>query len=64
MNCPVCGHKSCVLRTIFKKDFTVRYRKCLNKKCKHRFKTMEQEATGWIYKTIVKKIQDIVKDVD
>ena len=63
MKCPKCGAKSSVQNTIFKKDFTIRYRRCLNKNCKNRFKTMEQVATGWDYRSIVKQMKDMLREV-
>lgn len=64
IKCPKCNTKSRVTRTIFKRDFTMRYRQCNNKKCGYKFKTMEQIAGDWHYKTIVKKIKDLVREVN
>lgn len=50
-----------VKNTIFKKDFTIRYRQC--PKCKKKFKTIEQVAHGWDYKAICKKIKDELREV-
>jgi len=63
MYCPKCNSKSSVKKTIFKKDFTVRYRRCLNNKCGHRFKTTETIATGWDYKSICRKIKEQLREV-
>ena len=52
-----------VKNTIFKRGFTVRYRECLNKKCRYRFKTKELIDSDWDYKTIVLQIKRIVKDI-
>ncbi len=64
MQCPKCGSKTTVLNTIHKKEFTTRYRRCVNKKCRHRFSTKEEYSSGWHYKSIVKQIKDIVKNVN
>ncbi len=63
MRCPKCGEKSKVTKTIYKKEFTIRYRTCNNNKCKNRFKTMEQISTDWVYKSIVMRMKDMLKDV-
>jgi ssDNA-binding Zn-finger/Zn-ribbon topoisomerase 1 len=63
LNCPKCGRKLKVTRTIRKKDFDIRYRKC--PKCKKTYKTKEMMYDhGWNYKAIIDKIQDLVEDVD
>ena len=64
MKCPVCQSKSTVKNTIYKKDFTIRYRTCLNPSCRYKFKTIETVTKGWNYKSIVKKIKDLVMDVE
>jgi len=64
MLCPKCGSRSTVLNTIHKREFTTRYRKCLNTKCNKRFTTKEEYSSGWHYKSIVKQIKDIVQKVD
>ena len=63
MKCPKCGSRSAVKNTLFKKSFTIRYRQCLNKKCKYKFKTIEQLSMGWDYKSIVKKIKAITDEI-
>ena len=64
IRCPKCSSKTLVDKTIYKRDFTIRYRKCLNKKCGLRFKSIEQVSKGWDYKKIVMKIKELVKDVE
>ena len=63
MNCPKCRSRSTVNNNIYKKDFTIRYRVCTNKDCRHKFKTIEQIATGWDYRNIVKKMKDMLREV-
>ncbi len=63
MECQKCNSKSFVEKTINKKHFTLRHRVCTNKKCRHRFKTVETMATGWDYQKIIYKIKDLLRDV-
>jgi len=64
MLCPKCRGKTSVMRTIIKNDFTIRFRKCNNKKCNHKFKTKEMLTTGWDYKSVVLKIKNLVDDIN
>jgi len=64
MNCPKCNAKSMVKNTIYKTGFTLRYRQCLNKNCRWRFKTKEMLADEWNYKGIVLKIKKIINEVN
>lgn len=61
MKCPKCSHETSIVNTIYKKDFTIRFRKCSN--CHNSFKTIEQIATGWDYKNIVHEIKELVREV-
>jgi len=64
MLCPKCQSKSAVRNTIYKRNFTIRYRICLNPSCKYKFKTVEEISLGWNYRNIVKEIKNLVKDVE
>ena len=64
MKCPLCHNKSRITKTFYKVGATHRYRECLNKKCKHKFRTTERLSTDWNYKSIVSKIQKLVAEVD
>lgn len=46
MNCPTCGGATCVIDTRASKEEVRRRRKCLKKRCGHRFTTYERR--GWI----------------
>ena len=63
MNCPHCGSRTYIVKTILKNDRVFRERKCSSKKCKYRMRTTEMESEGWRYKDIVKKIKALVIDV-
>lgn len=52
-----------VKNTIFKREFTVRYRQCLNKQCRYRFKTKEMLEDEWNYKIIVYRLKDMLRDI-
>jgi len=58
MNCPKCGKRTEVTRTIIKEGRVFRYRIC--RACKYRFKTIETVADGWDYKGIVKQIKSLI----
>lgn len=62
--CPKCRHRSRVLKTFEKIHSVIRYRKCDNKRCNFKFKTTEMVTQGWDYRTIIKKIKEVVEDVD
>ena len=64
MQCPKCGSRSVVLKTIHKKDFTVRYRKCISRSCNYRFTTKEEISSNWNFKSIVKEIKRLVDNID
>lgn len=61
MLCPKCNSKSRVLNTVFKKQFTTRYRQC--NKCKLKFSTKEEYSDGINYRGMIKKIKELVKEV-
>ena len=63
IKCPKCDSKSRVLKTIFKRGFTMRFRKCNNKKCGFKFKSKETIDLGWDYKSICKKLKDELREV-
>jgi len=61
MDCPKCGGKTEVEKTIIKRDKVFRYRRC--KKCKNRFKTVEIISDGWDYKGVLKKIKAMIEEM-
>ena len=61
MNCPKCGSKTEVEKTIIKKEKTFRYRRC--KKCGYRFKTVETISDGWDYKGLLKEIKAMIESI-
>jgi len=61
MKCPNCGSKTYVTKSIEKKDFVVRYRKC--KKCGKSIRTREMKDSDWMYKEILKKIKEHLDEV-
>jgi len=61
VNCPKCQSRTSVNKTIIKRDFVVRFRKC--NKCNYKFKTKELATTGWDYKQIVLDIKDMLKNI-
>ena len=63
MKCPKCGSRTYVVKTMMKKDFTIRIRKCTKRSCGYKFETIEQLSTGWDYKNIIKNIKEMIKDV-
>jgi hypothetical protein len=61
--CPKCGNNTRIIKTIDKKNFVVRYRKCTNKRCNNKFNTKEITFTEWNYKRTLEKIKDILREV-
>ena len=61
MLCDDCGSKSHILNTVFKKEFTIRYRQC--NKCSKKFTTTESLSTGVDYKGTLKKIKELLKEI-
>ena len=62
MQCPKCFSKTIVLKTIHKRDFTVRYRKCV--KCNFKFTTKEDISSNWNYKAIVREIKKLLENIE
>lgn len=64
IRCPKCGwSKTRITNTIEKEDFIKRYRICNNSKCRYKFGTTEMMNSDWMYKNIVMKIKNMLKDV-
>ena len=63
MECPRCGAKTYVTKSIAKRHFVKRYRVCSKKRCKWRFTTTELISSDWDYERILKKVYELVKDV-
>jgi len=61
MRCQRCNGDTQVIRTINKKHFILRYRKC--KKCGLIKRTKEMYDSGWDYKNVIKEIKKIVDEV-
>ena len=62
MKCPKCRRESQVLRTIEKRNVVIRYHRC--KYCGFRFKTVEMYSYNFDYLSILKKIKELVSDVE
>jgi len=52
MKCKLCNSNSKVLNHNYKKNMTVRYRKCMNKKCGEKFTTKETYEDSKNYKRL------------
>jgi len=63
MNCPKCGSRSHITKTFDKRDKVIRNRRCNDKECKFKFTTTELISYGWEYRSIVKKVKELVRDV-
>lgn len=61
MDCPKCGSRTEVDRSIYKKDQVYRYRRC--KTCQYRFKTVEMISDGWDYKGVLKNIKAMIENI-
>ena len=61
MKCPKCGAKTYVTKSIEKKSFVVRRRKC--NRCNRSFKTREMQDSDWMYKEILKDIKHQLDEI-
>ena len=65
MKCQKCNNNSKVINHNYKKNMTVRYRKCINKKCKNKFTTKEtyEDSLNYkrLYDNLVSKIKKLIE---